>query len=143
MMKGKRGVMEKEASVAPSERIFTLDVLRGFDFEWPEEYRREQEALTRYYTDHPDEYQAMISLGEQLAAIADLPEDSPEVERLAQAYVRHFENHPPSEILSEESPWSSEPLGGMFANLLTSSMSPAQRRVLMLANEHFAREGDK
>lgn len=111
------------------------------DFEWPEGYLEEQERLTLYYVDHPDEYRAMISLGEQLAALADVPENSPQVERLAREYVRHFEAHPPQEMLSQESPWSSRPLGGVFAELFTSSLSPAQRRVMEMVNKEFSKRG--
>lgn len=109
-------------------------------FAWPEGYLEEQESLTRYYAERPEEYRAMASLGEQLVVLKDVPEDSPEVERLAQEYIRHFEVHPPSEMMSEWSVWGSEPYGGVFADILTSNMSPAQRRVLDLANKHFAEE---
>ena len=110
-------------------------------FAWPEGYLEEQESLIRYYAERPEEYQAMVTLGEQLVALKGVPESSPEVGRLAQEYIRHFEAHPPSEMISEDSAWTSDDThGGVFADVLTSNMSPAQRRVLDLANQHFAGE---
>lgn len=109
-------------------------------FAWPEGYLKEQESLIRYYAERPEEYRAMVSLGERLVALKDVSASSPEVERLAQEYIRHLEVHPPLELVSEDSVWGSEPYGGVFADILTSNMSQPQRRVLDIASKHFAKK---
>lgn len=99
-------------------------------FEWPEGYKEMQVAIVSYYAERPDEYQTMLALEERLVALAEVPEQSPEVERLAQDYARHLEKtHFPGE-LSQGPLWRSEALSSTFNELLNITLSPAQRRVI-------------
>lgn len=110
-------------------------------FEWPAGYDKDNEKMFRYYAEHPEEYRELVVIGERLAALADLPEDDPEVEEVAEDLLRHFERHPPPKDL-ETSSWAAEgPLGQAMLDLTVSTMSPAQRRVMALLAARAEKEG--
>lgn len=91
--------------------------------------------MFRYYAEHPEEYRGLIVVGERLAALVDLPEEAPEVEEVARELFGFFEKYPPPEHL-EGSQWASEdPVGQTMLELMVSSMSPAQQRVMTLIGE--------
>jgi DNA-binding transcriptional MerR regulator len=101
-------------------------------FEWPEGYEEDNEELFRYYAEHPEEYVEMVALGERLAALADVPEEDPEVERVAQELWSFFEKYPLPEDLAGSSWSSQDPIGQTLAELTLSVFSPAQQRVMAL-----------
>lgn len=104
-------------------------------FEWPEGYDEDNEKMFRYYAEHPEEYRELILVGERLAALADLPEEDPQVEEVAEELLGFFEKYPSPEHL-ESSQWASEgPIGQTMMELMVSSMSPAQQRVMTLLGE--------
>lgn len=109
-------------------------------FEWPEGYREMQEFIILYYARHPDEYREMLDVSERLAALANSPEDSPEVERVAEVLVRNLEQTPFPESPLEGSPLASGPVGEVFAEILNSNLSPAQQRAMELVQKHFEGE---
>lgn len=104
-------------------------------FEWPEGYEEGRDELLRYFEGDPEGYLATFSLGERLAALADVPEGSPEVERAAEELFRHLVDNPLPEGMLEQPPWTAGPLGEMMSELMLSSFSPAQRRVIGLIEE--------
>ena len=118
----------------------TLDQERKFwsvldAFEWPEGYDEENEKLFRYYAERPEEYRDLLVVGESLAALADLPEDAPEVEKVTGQLFGYFEKYPPPDYL-QSSPWATEdPIGRTMMELMLSSMSPAQQRAMTLLGE--------
>ncbi len=101
-------------------------------FEWPEGYVEMQEFIVHYYAGRPAELHEMLSLEERLIALAGVPEDSPEVERLAEDFTRHLEQTPFPYDPLEGSPLTSGPLGNIFSEVLTSNLSPVQQRVMEL-----------
>jgi len=109
-------------------------------FEWPEGYEEENEELFRYYAEHPEEYVEMVALGERLAALADVPEEDPEVERVAQELWSFFEKYPLPEDLAGSSWSSQDPIGQTLAELTLSAFSPAQQRVMALIVERAEAE---
>jgi DNA-binding transcriptional MerR regulator len=110
-------------------------------FEWPEGYEEENEEIFRYYAGHPEEYRELVGVGERLAALADLPETDPEVERVAEELWSYFERNPPPGH-TERSAWSSpDPIGQALVELTMSAFSPAQRRVMALLVERAETEG--
>lgn len=110
-------------------------------FEWPEGYVEMQELVIRYYADRPGEYREMLAVSERLNAVADLPEDSPEVERVAEELARRLERTPfPKDPLGD-TPLASGPLGSVFSEILMSSFAPAQRRVLELVQRMLEDQG--
>lgn len=106
-------------------------------FDWPEGYEEENEEFFRYYAGRPEEHRAMISLGERLSDLEDAPEDDPRVETVARDLLLHFEKFPMPSEWTEASMWSSEgPMGQAMLGLMTSVLSPAQRRVMDLIEEY-------
>ncbi|MGF1473878.1 MAG: MerR family transcriptional regulator [Rubrobacteraceae bacterium] len=106
-------------------------------FEWPEGYREMQELITLYYADRPDELREMIAISERLATVAELPEDAPEVGRLAEDLARHLEQTPFPNNPLEGSPLASGPLSEVFSEVLLANLSPTQRRVMELMRQYF------
>lgn len=107
-------------------------------FEWPEEYANVQESLVRYYAQNQEEYRTALALEERLVLLADLPEDSPEVEALVDDYARYVETSPLTEELRRVPEPAPEALGGVFLELMTTGMSPAQQRFFKLLGERLS-----
>ena len=105
----------------------TLDAFR-----WPQGYTRFQEALVVYLADHPEEYRKLLALEERLAALANLPENSPEIESLARDFATHFEENPLPEEISKGAAWEEGPMDSALSGVLLGSMSGAQKRCIEL-----------
>jgi DNA-binding transcriptional MerR regulator len=113
------------------ERLFAaLD-----SYAWPSDPAEPYEALARYYADHPEAYATLVRIGERLAALADAPEDSPEIERLAADAVRFYGENPLPKELPEAPEWAEGPLGLIFSEVMLAELSPAQRRWAELVRE--------
>ena len=109
--------------------------------QWPEGYMedfmRVQESFLRHYAEHPEEYRTVLELSERIAALAELPEESPEVERLVEDYVRYAETSTLPEEVRRGPDWTAEPMGGVFFEVMAAGMSPAQRRFFELCRERL------
>ncbi|CAN5727054.1 hypothetical protein BH24ACT22_BH24ACT22_20280 [soil metagenome] len=101
-----------------------------------------QEFIILYYAERPEEYRRMLGISERLAALVKLPEDSPEVERVAEDLIRHLEHTPFPDGPLEDSPLTSGPVGEVFAEMLNSNFSPAQERVMDLMQKHFEEKSE-
>lgn len=123
------GVDEK--TLEQEKRLWSM--LDGF--EWPGGYAEGNEKMFRYYAEHPEEYQDLLIIGEKLSSLADLSEGDPRVEEVAEELVTYFEKYPPPEYL-ESSLWTAaDPTGQTMIELMLSTMSPAQQRVMDLISE--------
>lgn len=111
-------------------------------FEWPEGYAEMQEFITFYYADRPDEYREMLAISERLHAIAELPEDAPEIVRLAEDLSRHLEHTPFPDDTLQGSPLVFGPMGNVFSEVVLDNFSPAQKRVMELVQRTFEERGD-
>ena len=96
-----------------------------------------QELITFYYAERPEEYREMLEISERLTAVAGLPEDAPEVGRLAKDLVQHLEHTPFPDGPLEDSVLMSGPLDNAFSEVLLGNFSPAQKRVMELMQEEF------
>ena len=86
----------------------------------------------------------MLALSERIAALAELPEESPEVERLVEDYVRYAETSSLPEEVRRGPEWTAELMGSVFFEIMTATTSPAQRRFFELCQERLPvpEEGD-
>ena len=115
---------------------------------WPEGYMEDfmsiQESFLRHYAEHPEEYRMVLALSERFASLAELPEESPEVERLVEDYVRYAETSSLPEEVRHGPEWTTEPMGGVFFEVMAAGVSPAQRRFFELCQERLPvpEEGD-
>lgn len=111
-------------------------------FEWPEGYRELQQLIIFYYADRPEEYREMLGISERLASLAELPEGSHEVERVAEDLARHLEQTPIPDNPLSGSPLASNPVVEVFSEVVLANLSPAQRRVIELAQKYFEPGGE-
>lgn len=138
----RRHLGERLSEIAPEvlrqETRFwaTLDAFR-----WPRGYEELQEALVLYLADHPKQYEELLALEERLVALAERPEDAPEVEQLADDYAAYFEKNPLPEELSKGVAWESSPLGTALSEVASNAMSPAQKRCMELLQGRFSEGG--
>lgn len=105
-------------------------------FEWPDDYGEAWTSVARYYAGRPDQHRAWISLGEQVVALKDVPEDSPEVERVAREFACELKANPLPPELSEPRGWAGGPIGQVMSDLMAQNFSPAQRRFMELVAEY-------
>jgi hypothetical protein len=147
-----------------AEKYLGADYLKTFDpafleqekrlgatlesLQWPEGYMedfmRVQEPFLRHYAEHPEEFRMVLALSERIAALAELPEESPEVERLVEDYIRYAETSSLPEEVRRGPEWTAEPMGSVFFEIMTATTSPAQRRFFELCQERLPvpEEGD-
>ena len=125
------GVLEQEKKFWA-----TLDAFR-----WPRGYEEFQEALVLYLADHPKQYEKLLALEERLMELADRPEDSREVEQLAEDYAAYFEANPLPKELSKGLAWESGSLETALSGVVLNAMSSAQKRCMQLLQEHLSEGG--
>ncbi len=89
--------------------------------------------VIEHFTQHPEEYQTLLALGERLVALTYMPEDAPEMKHLVEDFVQYFVQYPffLHEIQNQVPRTDLEsPFSDIFSELLTPIFSPAQRKVL-------------
>lgn len=117
-------------------RIF--GVLDGF--RWPETYHERMRHASEFFTSHPELATGLVPLAQQLAAVASLPEDAPEVERLAEEIAS---NRAVARLLASiegddsnrsgiGEPDPKQPFDTLLPEIMMSTLAPAQRRLLLL-----------
>ncbi len=104
-----------------------VDALLGA-FHWPESYRERVKDVVQHIAEQPEKYQQLFALEERFAALANEPDDSPEVERLAEDYARSGELGQLQAMFSTNNLLGSSQLENVFMDLTTTLVSPAQRR---------------
>lgn len=109
-------------------------------FEWPEGHAESHEAVLHHYAENPEAYRDLLAWGERFAALSGKPEDSPEVERLAEEAARHYREHPLPPEFSEAPAWASGPFGEIYSEVVMSELSPGQRRCMALVQNLLGRE---
>ncbi len=104
-----------------------IDALLG-TFHWPESYRETVKDVVQHIAEQPEHYKQLFALEERFAALAHEPEDSPEVERLAEDYARSGEVGQLQSMFSTNNAMGSLQLENTLMDLATTLVSPAQRR---------------
>ena len=104
-----------------------IDALLGA-FHWPESYRERVKDVVQHIAEQPEHYKQLFALEERFANLANEPEDSPEVERLAEDYARSGEVGQLQAMFSTNNAMGSSQLENVFLDLTTTLVSPAQRR---------------
>lgn len=104
-----------------------IDAMLGA-FHWPEGYRETIRDAVQYIATQPEQFKQLFALEERFAALANEPEDSPEVERLAEDYARSGELRQLQATFSTMASLGSRQLGNAMIDLTETMVSPAQRR---------------
>lgn len=133
-----------EQLVGVSPELWQLDekIFGQLDaFHWPESYNEGFKAAVQYLAEHPAEYQQMLAMAERLAALAALPEDAPEVDKLIEEITGSGDM---VAFLSEISELSTQftlianPFAEVFSEVMSKlaegTLSPAQQRFLAALN---------
>jgi DNA-binding transcriptional MerR regulator len=108
-----------------------IDALLG-SFHWPAEYRQNFQAAIQHIADQAMRYRHLFSLEERFASLAHLQADDPEVARLAEDSAGSPELPFLREQLARFRDWEKGPLSATFMELLSTAISPAQRRFFEL-----------
>lgn len=120
-------------AVSPEVREQARRMAEQLDgFHWPGGWSAELERGLRHVAARPELFARLLAIDERIAALAHVPEDSPEVEELTremrrvwtEAGLEHEATNPSTEM--------DGPVGAAMAAVLGEGMSPAQRRFLRL-----------
>jgi DNA-binding transcriptional MerR regulator len=103
-----------------------IDAMLGA-FHWPESYRKTIKDTIEHIAAQPEQYKQLFALEERFAALANEPEDSAEVERLAEEYARCSELGLLQGAFSATNTLGSRQLEGALIDLTATMVSPAQR----------------
>jgi len=104
-----------------------IDALLGA-FKWPDSYRERIQDVVKHIAEQPDQYKKLFALEERFANLANEPDDSPEVERLAEDYARSGEIGQLQAMFSTNNLMGSSQIESAFMDLTSILVSPAQRR---------------
>src|SRR6266567_481775 len=98
--------------------------------------------LVGYITEHPEEYQQLLTLGERLVALTSLPEDAPEVQQLVEDFVHYFEKYAFLPDLRKRVPQLENPFPQLLEELMMPLFSPGQIKVLNELARKISKEGN-
>ncbi len=119
-----------------------IDALLGA-FNWPESYREAIKEAIQQIAAQPEQYRRLFALEERFAALANEPEDSPEVENLAEEYARCSELGLLHSTFSATSSLGSRQLQSALVDLTATMVSPAQRRFFEVLSRKLTSTADK
>lgn len=104
-----------------------IDAMLG-SFQWPESYREMIKDTLQHIAQQPEQYKQLFALEERFAALANLPEDSPEVERLAEDYAECSELGLLQAAISTNKPLGNSAVENAVVDLAATMVSPTQQR---------------
>lgn len=104
-----------------------IDAMLG-SFNWPVGYREMLQRMVQHVAAQPDQYRQLLALEARFVALADEPEDSPEVERLVEAYINSGEVELLHSTFLADVPALNAQLGYTMGDMAAAIASPAQRR---------------
>jgi DNA-binding transcriptional MerR regulator len=96
----------------------------------------------QHITEHPEEYQQLLALGERLVALTSSPEDAPEVQQLIEDFVQYFEKYPFLPDLQKRLPQLENPFPQLLEELMMLLYSPGQNKVLNELAHRISKEGN-
>lgn len=131
----KEELAEHHSNVSPAFWEQEAQLYAHLDnFYWTEDQQKLMKEMSQRFiehvTEHPEEYQQLLGLGERFVALASLPEDDPQVKQLAEDFKKYFEKYPFLQELGTQIPHLASPLEHTFSELVTPIYSPAQMKVL-------------
>jgi DNA-binding transcriptional MerR regulator len=116
-----------EEFVGQIQQLFTL-LAR---FHWPSELWKTATTLFQHIVEKKEQYRQVVNLEIRFAALAFLPEDAPEVDQLAEEYVKELSRLSQTELATHASGFNLKPaLLQVFLQAAARVASPAQRRCM-------------
>lgn len=104
-----------------------IDAMLG-SFNWPIGYREMLQKMVQHVAKQPEQYRQLLALEERFVALAGEPEDSPEVERLVEAYINSGEVERLHSTFLANAPAMSASMEHTMGDVAAAIASPAQRR---------------
>src|SRR5216683_2751437 len=98
--------------------------------------------FVQHITEHPEEYQQLLALGERLVALTSLPEDAPEVQQLIEDFLHYFEKYPFLPDIREKFTQLENPFAQLLEELMMPLYSPGQIKVLNELARRISKEGN-
>jgi len=115
-------------------------------FKWskdqPEMMMGLAQHFVQYITEHPEEYQQLLALGERLVALTSSPEGAPEVQQLIEDFVQYFERYPFLPDLRKQLPQLENPFPQLLEELMMPLYSPGQIKVFNELARRISKEGN-
>lgn len=119
-----------------------IDAMLGA-FHWPGSYREAIKEVIQQIAAQPEQYRQLFALEERFAALANEPEDSPEVEKLAEEYARCSELGLLQPTFPTISHLGSRQLENALLDLAATMLPPAQRRFFEVLSRKLTSTSDK
>ena len=104
-----------------------IDAMLG-SFNWPANYRETLRGLVHHVAAQPEQFRQLLALEERFVALAGEPEDSPEVERLVEAYLHSDELGLLHSTFLANAPSMIAQMEHTMGDVAAAQASPAQRR---------------
>jgi DNA-binding transcriptional MerR regulator len=104
-----------------------IDAMLG-SFNWPAGYRETLQKMVQHVAAQPEQYRQLLALEERFVALAGEPEDSPEVERLVEAYINSSEVELLHAAFFANAPIMSSQMEQAMGDMAAAIASPAQQR---------------
>jgi DNA-binding transcriptional MerR regulator len=118
----------QQISLSPAaweQELKMWDILAKFN--WPGDLSEIQREVIAFAETHPEIFQQQIALMERFAALANSPEDAPEVDALVKDFSKLYTN-PVMQKFRLNLPWLDDTMGQVIGELWGRSLSPAQLR---------------
>src|SRR5579859_7446782 len=119
-----------------------IDAMLG-SFNWPMGYREMLQKMVQHVAAQPDQYRQLLALEERFVALASEPEDSPEVERLVEAYINSGEVELLHTTFLANAPAMNAQLGYAMGDMAAAIASPAQRRFFQEMTRRMSSDAQK
>lgn len=119
-----------------------IDAMLG-SFNWPASYRETLQEVVQHVAAQPEQYRQLLALEERFVALADAPEDSPEVELLVEAYAQSDELGLLHSTFFANTPMMSSQLEHAIGDMAAAIASPAQRRFFQEISRRLSKTSDQ
>ncbi len=119
-----------------------IDAMLG-SFNWPMGYREMLQKMVQHVAKQPEQYRQLLALEERFVALAGEPEDSPEVERLVEAYINSGEVELLHTTFLANVPAMNAQMGYAMGDVAAAIASPAQRRFFQEMARIMSLESEK
>lgn len=106
-------------------------------FRWPAEVQAQMREAIQGFAKDPQPFQDLLPFVEQVAALASAPEDSPEIDRLAEQVARSEFGQMLQATVAGAVPALESPLSDVLGEVLLSAYTPAQQRFLALLRQYL------
>lgn len=110
------------------------------ELQWGLDYQDLVSELAAYFNEHPEKYQQSLEYGAQITAIANLSEESSEIEVLARNYAGFIRSIPLlyDQLTKQDGMQGS--LAELWSEMFSEVLGPAQMKMLALLSHYLIQE---